>query len=549
MASGFRFVVVGEGPAALMASVHLVRAGHHVDLLSADREVSTDVSLNATLDGDSASLHAQETLRAGDLLGSGPLVLAMAEAAPALVHLLDRMGVPFHRTAEGRLQRRQLAGSSVARSVFAGSATGFQVQRALAQQLLGAEPGTFRQLEGWEYLGLIRDENGAASGVVAVHVWTQAIEVFDADAVLLATTGPSQIYGKSTQGLHATGAALASALVEGATYANPEMMQFHPLGVPGPDGHRFISEAALADGAQLMIDGQRVMPERLDDLARKVSSHDAVLHLGSIARPTLDARWELLLRTHEKLTGQDLRRHPCKVVPVPHVSLGGLQVGVASDKNGKLVEESARNQQTTVAGLYAAGDAGAGYHGANMLGGNRLLASLFSGQLAARAMMFHAQARPQRAPATDVVDATRRWRDRMRALADMKGAESPRKLHDELGALMTRACGLNRDDAQLDEALTVVRALKERGKALGVSDPTTTLLAHRLQHMLTLAEITVMGARARAESRGVHHKPTLPNRNDTAWEKVTLVRLGAEGPEVTHEAVETGMNPPPERIP
>src|SRR5437588_722989 len=194
-----KIIVVGGGLSGLAAVIKIAEAGGNVDLFSivpVKRSHSVcaqggiDAAKNLKGEGDTTAQHFDDTIYGGDFLANQPPVRDMCNAAPAIIDLLDRMGVPFNRTAEGLLDFRRFGGTLYHRTAFAGATTGQQLLYALDEQVRRYESeGKVRKFEYWEYLSFVKDEQGACRGIVAVHMRNMEIQAFPADAVCLATGG------------------------------------------------------------------------------------------------------------------------------------------------------------------------------------------------------------------------------------------------------------------------------------------------------------------------------------------------------------------------
>jgi succinate dehydrogenase / fumarate reductase, flavoprotein subunit len=238
-----RYIVVGGGLAGLMTVIKLAEAGKHVDVFSIvpvkrSHSVCAQGGINGAVntkgEGDHPDIHVKDTLKGGDFLAEQPPVKGMCYAAPQIIYLLDRMGVPFNRTSEGLLDFRRFGGTLHHRTAFAGASTGQQLLYALDEQVRRYEnDGLVRKFEYWEYLSFVRDEQGACRGIVALDLRTMEIRAFPADAVCLATGGPGIVYGRSTNSTINTGSANGRSYMDGAVYANAEFVQVHPTAIPG----------------------------------------------------------------------------------------------------------------------------------------------------------------------------------------------------------------------------------------------------------------------------------------------------------------------------
>src|ERR1043166_10136665 len=249
-----RVIVVGGGLAGLAAAMKLAEEGVPVDLFSLvpvkrSHSVCAQGGINACNDiarqqGYSEWMHVDETVLGGDFLADQPPVLEMANWAPRIIDLLDRMGVPFNRTPEGQRALRLFGGSLFKRTFFAGATTGQQLLYALDEQPRRWEAeGRVNKYEFWEFLWPVIHE-GQCVGIVAQDMRTMQIHAFRGDAVVMATGGNGLIFGKSTMSVICTGGALARCLKAGAKYGHPERIQGPPPAIPGEDKCRLISESA-----------------------------------------------------------------------------------------------------------------------------------------------------------------------------------------------------------------------------------------------------------------------------------------------------------------
>src|SRR5438477_116737 len=271
-----RYIVVGGGLAGLMTVIKLAEAGKHVDVFSIvpvkrSHSVCAQGGINGAVntkgEGDHPDIHVKDTLKGGDFLAEQPPVKGMCYAAPQIIYLLDRMGVPFNRTNEGLLDFRRFGGTLHHRTAFAGASTGQQLLYALDEQVRRYESeGLVRKYEYWEYLSFLKDEQGACRGIAALNLRTMEIEAFPADAVCLATGGPGIVYGRSTNSTINTGSANGRSYMDGAIYANAEFVQVHPTAIPGEDKHRLMSESARGEGGRVWVPKQKGDKRRGKDI-------------------------------------------------------------------------------------------------------------------------------------------------------------------------------------------------------------------------------------------------------------------------------------------
>ncbi len=560
-----RVLVVGGGLAGLAATMRLAEADRTVDLLSMvpvkrSHSVCAQGGINVVnavtrQQGDSEWKHFDDTVYGGDFLQHQPPVKEMCEWGPRIVDLLDRLGVMFNRTPEGRLDFRRFGGTLYKRTAFAGATTGQQMLYALDEQVRRWETeGLVRKFEHWEFLGPVLDDRGVCRGAVAQSLIDMEIRAFPADAVVLATGGCGLIFGKSTNSVICTGAANARAYRAGAKYANGEFIQVHPTAIPGADKLRLMSESARGEGGRVWVPRKpgdtrppRQIPESerwyfleerypqygnlvpRDIATREIfavcrdgysvdpHSYCVYLDLTHIPRQELDRKLEGILEIYEKFQGVDPREEPMRIFPAVHYSMGGLWCDYEKDPaTGGLKRGSPKTLMTNIPGLYAIGEANYQYHGANRLGANSLLSCIFDGMFVAPGIDNYLKNLP--APvAADLPGSlfdreVRRHEEAAQRLVQSDGRENPYELHRELGATMTRNCTVVRHNKDLRDTLAKLDELDDRYRRVAVADKAAWTnqnfaFARALGDMLVLARVIAQGALARDECRGVHYKP------------------------------------------
>jgi succinate dehydrogenase / fumarate reductase flavoprotein subunit len=549
-------------------------------------------AVNVKGEDDSPEIHFVDTCRGGDFLAHQPPVKGMCYAAPGIIYLFDRMGVTFNRTPEGLLEFRRFGGTLHHRTAFAGATTGQQLLYALDEQVRRHEAaGLVKKYEGWEFVGLARDDGGLCVGLVALDLRAMQPKAFAAGAVVMATGGPGLMFGRSTNSIINSGSAVAAAFLEGADYANGEFIQVHPTAIPGMDKLRLMSESARGEGGRVWVPKQKgdtrppkSIPERerwyfLEEkypkyqnlVPRDVASREihkvcvdqgmgvgggmvVYLDLTHIPRETLKKKLEGILEIYEKFTGEDPCEQPMKIYPAVHYSMGGLWVDYERTGDGFLAHASARNQRTSIEGLYAVGECDYQYHGANRLGANSLLSCVYAGQVAGPAVLAYLDASPHvDDPKPSVLEAAeQRWRARFAELSKRDGGENPYALADELGNVMLENVTIVRDNNKLRETDAKLQELTERWANAGVLDHGTWANAplsflNQLWNMLHLARVVTLGALARDESRGAHYKPEFPKRDDANWMKTTIASHTTGGPRLRYDPVDVTLCAPVER--
>jgi succinate dehydrogenase / fumarate reductase, flavoprotein subunit len=585
-----RIIIVGGGLAGLMATIRVAELGVPVDLFSIvpvkrSHSVCAQGGINAAKnlkgEGDSTWKHFDDTIYGGDFLANQPLVKGMCEAAPAIIDLLDRMGVMFNRTPEGLLDFRRFGGTLYHRTAFAGATTGQQLLYALDEQVRRAESeDKVKKFEGWTFLSAVIDDGGVARGICAMNLKTMEIKTFPADALIFATGGNGAIFGRSTNSVVCTGSAQSALFQQGVWYANGEFIQVHPTAIPGEDKCRLMSESARGEGGRVWVPKQlgdkragKDIPEAerfyfLEEwypkygnlVPRDVATraiHKVVfeMKMGLVGEPAvyldvshipadvLDKKLEGILEIYEKFVGVDPRKEPMKVFPAMHYTMGGLWV-------------DNENQATNVPGIYAAGECDYQYHGANRLGANSLVSCIYGGMLAGPASVKYARNLEQGAESTpaSVFERERvRQQDMNDALLNQhQGTENPIAIWREMGEVMTENVTVIRYNANLQKTLTKLDELSERFRRINLQDRTqwanqTLNFVRELGNMLVLAKVIAVGALARNETRGAHYKPEFPNRDDANWLKTTKASFVGGEIKLDYEPVDTSLLPPRER--
>ncbi len=567
-----RIIVVGGGLAGLSAVIKIAEMGGSVDLFSIvpvkrSHSVCAQGGINAAKnlkgEGDSTAQHLDDTVYGGDFLANQPPVKAMCEAAPGIIDLLDRMGVPFNRTPEGLLDFRRFGGTLYNRTAFAGATTGQQLLYALDEQV-----------RRWEFLSAVLDGNRICRGICAMNLRSMEVRTFPADAIIICTGGIGAIFGKSTNSVVCTGSAQSALYQQGAYYANGEFIQVHPTAIPGEDKLRLMSESARGEGGRVWVPKQKgdqraakSIPEGerwyfLEEwypkygnlVPRDVATraiHKVVyenelgidgqpmvyLDLTHIDRKILDRKLEGILEIYQKFVGDDPRDVPMKIFPGMHYTMGGLWVDY--------------RQQTNLPGVFAAGECEYQYHGANRLGANSLVSCIFGGFIAGPNAMKYAKNLPA-AASNGYFEAERKRQEEMNSgLMNNQGTENPFRLWRELGELMTRYCTVIRYSKACHEADAKIVELLERMKDVNLSDRTqwantSVLFTRQLYNMMQLARVVAQGAAMRDESRGAHYKPDFPQRDDKNWLKTTKASFApdADEPRFEFEPIDVSLVPP-----
>ncbi|WP_068783349.1 succinate dehydrogenase flavoprotein subunit [Paenibacillus phocaensis] len=566
-------IVVGGGLAGLMATIKSAEAGVPVQLFSLvpvkrSHSVCAQGGINGAVntkgEGDSPWEHFDDTVYGGDFLANQPPVKAMCEAAPGIIHLMDRMGVMFNRTPEGLLDFRRFGGTKHHRTAFAGATTGQQLLYALDEQVRRHEAaGLVTKYENWEFLSVVLDDEGVCRGITAQNLRSMEITTFPSDAVILATGGPGIIFGKTTNSVINTGTAASAVYQQGVTYANGEFIQIHPTAIPGDDKLRLMSESARGEGGRIWTykDGKpwyfleekypaygNLVPRDIAtreifhvcvDLKLGINGENMVyLDLSHKDPKELDVKLGGIIEIYEKFMGDDPRKIPMKIFPAVHYSMGGMWVDY--------------NQMTNIPGLFAAGECEYQYHGANRLGANSLVSAIYGGMVAGPKAVEYLRGLKKSTEdlGSGIFDSYRKAQEeKYEGILAMSGTENAYVIHKELGEWMTANMTVVRHNDRLEATIGKIKELKQRYKNININDTsrwnnTGAAFTRQLWNMLELAEAMTLGALLRNESRGAHYKPEFPERNDEEFLKTTKASWTPDGPQISYEPVDVSLIPP-----
>ena len=570
----FQAVIVGAGGAGLWAALELARSGVQTAVLT--KLYPTRSHTGAAQGGICAALGNQEedhwewhmfdTVKGGDYLVDQDAAEILAREAIDTVIELEHMGLPFNRTADGRIDQRRFGGHTrnygegpVRRSCFAADRTGHMILQTLYQQCI--KHGV-RFFDEYHVVDLVI-EGGETRGVVAYRIADGELHVFRAGAVMLATGGYGRMFRVTSNAHTLTGDGVSLAYRHGVPLQDMEFYQFHPTGIVGLG--ILLSEAARGEGGYLRNrDGQRFMERyapKLMELAprdmvsraivmeirdgRGIDGKDYVhLDLTHLGKAVIDAKLPDITEFARVYQGIEPITQPVPIQPTAHYAMGGIPTNTDS----RVVIDAAN---TPLKGLYAAGEcACVSVHGANRLGTNSLIDILVFGRRAGRSMAEDVAG--QGLP--DITsDAAEPVRAELEALRGRDSGESPARIREELAAAMMERCGVFRTDAGLRQVVGEVRQLRERYSRVRVQDKgrvfnTDLLEARELGYLLDCAEAATTSALARTESRGAHSREDFPDRDDEGWLKHSLVTRTDGGPELSYKPVTITTFQPKPRV-
>ena len=522
----FDVVVIGGGTSGLRAAIAAKRAGATVALISKNHPLRSNSALaqggiNAPLGkDDSPEKFAEDTLAAGDGLCERGVVQGFAQEAAGEVLWLERMGVPFNRDKDGRIDRRAFGSNSRTRSCYADDRTGHMVLTVLYEQFQRLGIPSFDE---WFVTALALDGESCV-GAAALGLRAGKLDGFTARAVILATGGYTRIYAPSTVSVGTTGDGQALAYMSGAKLMDMEMVQFHPTVFPKGQG-LLITEATLGGGAEIVnqqgaaIQVAKAAPRGALSLSIARATQDgdsgAFLDLKPMGKEKILSSFP---QTHElvrSVAGLDSTKDLIPIRPVAHRPMGGIETSAAG--------------ATSIAGLFAVGECAAnGLNGAGRLAGNTLTESVVFGKKVGEAAAAYAKSAAKKSfPAALLADEEKK----LAALASGDSVQdSLAKIHAELGRLMSENVGLIRDAGGLQQALGGIKELQARHRKIRVRNAgkiyNYELTGHlELGSMLAVAEVVARSAQARTESRGAHQRLDFPATDNASWKCHTVARL------------------------
>jgi succinate dehydrogenase / fumarate reductase, flavoprotein subunit len=553
----FTVIVVGTGLAGASAAATMAELGYNVKaftfLDSARRahSIAAQGGINAAKNykGDGDSIHRlfYDTVKGGDYRSREANVYRLAEISVDIIDQAVAQGVPFAREYGGMLDNRSFGGAQVSRTFYARGQTGQQLLLGAYQALERQVAAGKVELHTFQEMLEVVVVDGRAVGIVCRDLVTGELSRHSAHAVVLATGGYANAFYLSTNAMACNVTAAWRAHRKGAFFANPCFTQIHPTCIPQSD--EFQSKLTLMSES-LRNDGRIWVPKEVGDnrpareipedqrdyflerkypafgnlVPRDVASRnaktvvdegrgvgplnngvfldfkDAIERLG---RDVIEDRYGNLFEMYERITGDNPYDRPMRIYPAPHYTMGGLWVDY--------------HLMTTIPGLYCIGEANFSDHGANRLGASALMQGLADGYFVLPYTIGDFLADKLGEPLVDLdhdafVEAERDVNDRVHRFLSIKGTKTVDYYHRELGKILWEYCGMARNKAGLEKALSEIPALRDEFyknvKVLGSADTLNSSLekAGRVADFFELGELMVRDALQREESAGGHFR-------------------------------------------
>lgn len=545
-------LVIGAGGAGLRAAIEALEQGASVgvvckSLLGKAHTVMAEGGIAAAManvdSADNWKTHFRDTMRGGKMLNNWRMAQLHAQEAPERVRELEQWGALFDRTEDGRILQRAFGGHTFRRLCHVGDRTGLEMIRTLQDR--GVSMGFDVYME-CTVVRLLKDGERCAG---AMAYWREQgrFVVFKAKSVVMATGGIGKAWRVTSNSWEYTGDGMALAYEAGAELMDMEFVQFHPTGMVWPPGVQgiLVTEAVRGEGGLLLNKNYERFMERYDPVKKELSTRDVVAraiytevkegrgtehggaYLDISHKPDeyIIKKLPSMYHQFKELADVDITRGPMEVGPTCHYMMGGIRV-------------DAETAQSTVPGLFAAGEAAAGLHGANRLGGNSLSDLLVFGRRAGLAAAEHAKEVP--AHKIDDEEIQQAEREALEPFERGNG-ENPYAIHRDLQEIMQNLVGIFRAREDMESALSKLQKLWQRRKQAGVEGSRMFNpgwhLALELKSMLIVAEAVTLSALEREESRGAHSRIDFSEPSIAWGKKHNVIGREARGMTLRQEPV------------
>jgi succinate dehydrogenase / fumarate reductase flavoprotein subunit len=521
----FDTIIIGSGGAALSVALRLkeINSDLNVAVLSKSNPTASQTcmaqgGINAPYSEEEVKTHIEDTLTSGKGLSNKDIVEYFCSNAKNSIEWLSSLGVPFDIDDDSKLKKRKLGGTKISQAIFSQDYTGLKLIHTLFDNCIKNDINMMYN----KFLLNVIVEDGISKGITCLDIETGEVIEMLAKSVVMTTGGYSAIYnGFTTNSYSTSGDGLAASLRAGAKLANMEFVQFHPTALKSSS--ILISESARAEGGYLLnSDNERFVDEldTRDKVAREIynqieNGKDVFLDIRHIGLDKIES----LLPQERKLCINHENLYPEKdlipIKPVAHYSMGGIEVDM--------------NSSTNIKGLYSCGEASCvGLHGANRLGGNSLLELVVFGRNCANSVIEYLNSHQvQLNKNSNSFINDKEFINQVFSFSNQIDFYERREF---LGKIFYRNCGIIRKDINLKAVLQTVRQYQQEYRFMGIGDKTKAFNTNLIEflefgNMLELAEVILVCAISRIESRGSHFREDYPlmseefNKNSISWKE------------------------------
>ncbi|MGB1199466.1 MAG: succinate dehydrogenase flavoprotein subunit [Thalassotalea sp.] len=546
----FDAIVIGAGGAGMRAALAISESGKSCALISKvfptrSHTVSAQGGITVALGNaheDHWEQHMYDTVKGSDYIGDQDAIEYMCKTGPESIIELEKMGLPFSRTEEGKIYQRPFGGQSknfggeqAARTAAAADRTGHALLHCLYQQNVKNKTNVYSE---WYALDLVKNSDGAVVGTTAICIETGEVVYFKARATVLATGGAGRIFASTTNAHINTGDGVGMSLRAGIQMQDMEMWQFHPTGIAGAGV--LVTEGCRGEGGYLLNkDGERFM-ERYAPNAKDLAGRDVVarsmmteiregrgcdgpwgphikLKLDHLGRETLEKRLPGVCDLSKTFAHVDPAEEPIPVIPTCHYQMGGVPCNV----NGQALNIGTDGKETIVEGLFAVGEiACVSVHGANRLGGNSLLDLVVFGRAAGNFLgtYLNETVNGKNASESDLEAAlarTNRWES-------STTGEDPVQIRKDLQQCMQMNFSVFREGEAMAQGMKELTEIRERLQNAKLDDKSSEFNTQRIEcleldNLMETAFCSAKAANFRTESRGAHARQDFTERDDENW--------------------------------
>jgi len=521
-------LVIGSGGAGLVAAIAAKESGASVKVVGKSFPTRSQTSMAqgginaamANVEDDSIEAHIADTLKSAQGLADETAVRKLCEEAIHSIEWLDRIGLPFSRTKEGKIAQRRLGGASGIRACYAQDYTGLKILHTLYDQAckMGIEFVNEHFLLNYVIEGTEKENNRYVSGATFLNIKTGEALQIEAKSIVVATGGYSQIFhGFTTNSSASTGDGQAAAVRAGARLCDIEFVQFHPTALKS--SAILISESARGAGGHLLNSRKERFTDELaprDVVARAINDEiekggEVYLDIRHLGEEFIDHELPQERKLAITYEGVDPVVDLIPIKPVAHYTMGGIDVDESS--------------MSCIKGLYAVGEAANHkVHGANRLGGNSLLELIVFGRQAGKSSSTYAK---ENEIICSNIEQLKQDANFISNIKEFSNEIDFYEKRDSLGEMFYINAGIKRTDSELQVLLARVRETQKELPMMGPKDKSDIYNTNLIEfieftNIVELSEILLVGAISRKESRGAHFREDVPSKNDEIYAMHTL---------------------------